>query len=100
MIERLKNVVVAKFNSEELIALRAEARLLENEYATQEVSAPAWLSEASASIEAEMHLRIIDEKKRKLQECRAMRTALATPEEKRDRLDKEIASLLAEISKG
>jgi len=93
MIETLKTLTVAKYNLEELIELRAEARVLSQEYEAQTLQAPDWLKNASTTLDAEIKLRARDEKRRRLNEAKSRRAALATPEEKRAGLDAEIAAL-------
>lgn len=93
MIEKLKNLVVAKFSLEELIELRANARTIYSEYQTQKVAAPEWLNDAVVSLDREIRSQVHDELARKLSEAKARRSQLRTTEEKRGDLDKEIAEL-------
>jgi hypothetical protein len=93
MIETLKTLTVAKYNLEELIELRKEARVLSQEYEAQTLQVPEWLKNAATTLDAEIKLRARDEKLRRLNEVKGRRAALATPEEKRAGLDAEIAAL-------
>lgn len=93
MIEKLKNLVVAKYQVEELIELRAGARSLFDEYATQKLDQPEWLSNSVNDLDREIAARVRDERARRLSEARARRSSLKTLDEKRSDLDREIAEL-------
>ena len=93
MLDTLKTLTVAKYNLEELISLRAEARAMVQEYEAQTLQVPEWLKNAATTLDSEIKLRARDEKLRRLNEVKARRAALATPEEKRAGLDSEIAAL-------
>jgi hypothetical protein len=93
MIELLKSLVVAKYNVEELVAFRAQARLLAQEFMTQTLQVPLWLTDVEESLDEEVKLRARDEKLCRLNEIKTRRAALATLEKKRQAFDAEIAAL-------
>src|ERR1700675_3878849 len=93
MIEKLKNLTVAKYQGEALTELRAQARLLYSEYESQKLDIPDWLNSAVNDLDREIASRVRDERSRRLSEARARRASLKTTEEKRSDLDKEILEL-------
>lgn len=94
MIEKLKNLVVARYSIEELIEMRATARMIYEEYTSgQKLNAPDWLSNAVNELDREIADKVRDERLRRLSEVRARRAQLRTTEEKRSEADQEIADL-------
>jgi hypothetical protein len=93
MIEKLKNLSVAKYPVEELLEFRVWARMIYEEYSTQKLDHPEWLNSAIVALDQEIKSRVRDERARRLSEAKARRSSLRTTEEKRADLDKEITEL-------
>ena len=93
MIEKLKNLTVAKYPVEELLEFRVWARMIYEEYSTQKLDHPEWLNSAIVALDQEIKSRVRDERARRLSEAKARRSSLRTTEEKRADLDKEITEL-------
>lgn len=92
-IDQLKTFSADRLSLDELLMLRASARLLRGEYDTQVIPVPEWLDDAERRLARELFLRRQDELEKQLREARNARAAVATPDEKRNRLDETIARL-------
>ena len=92
-IDALKTFSADRLSLDELLMLRATARVLRSEYGTQVIPAPEWLEDAERRLNRELYLRRQDELEKQLREARNARAAIATPDEKRGRLDDQIAAL-------
>lgn len=93
MIERLKNLAVAKYGIEELIELRSDARRLHDEYTSQKLDHPEWLNNSIVMLDSEIKSKVRDERMRRLSDAKARRAQLQTVDEKRSTLDQQIAEL-------
>lgn len=92
-IQNLKSFSADRLSLDELLILRATARNLRSEYDTQVIPVPEWLEDAERRLTRELYLRRQDELEKMLREARQSRAAIATPDEKRGRLDNEISRL-------
>lgn len=92
-IRALKNFSADSLSVDELMMLRATARLLRSEYGQQVIPVPEWLEDAERRLNRELYLRRQDELEKELKEARQARAAIATPDEKRNRLDQKIQEL-------
>lgn len=92
-LNKLKTFSADSLSLDELLSLRATARLLRGEYELQVIPLPEWLEDAERRLNRELYLRRQDELEKRLREARNARAAIATPDEKRGRLDEQIASL-------
>jgi hypothetical protein len=93
MVNQLKNFQVDRLDMDELFALSALGKQLQAEYATRQMSAPAWLTDQLGVLEREITMRRKDDLEKKLREVKAQRTGLETASEKRERLDREQTEL-------
>lgn len=78
---------------ENLIAIQVFGRLFLNEYKALEITPPDWITRRLAALEREIQRRNEDNLRAQLQEVRNQRAVLATPEEKRNRLDERAREL-------
>lgn len=92
-INALKGFVADRLDLDELVALYAFAGYMARTYDDLAVAVPSWLPAKTKEVKREIERRTADEKERKLAELKARRMAMATPDEKRARLDAEIAAL-------
>lgn len=93
MLAELKNFTASRMDLEELVELSAKARTLEGEFGTLGVDLPEWIGVQIKSLRREIKSRNAESLAAKLTSLKARRAAIATPDEKRQRLDTEIAEL-------
>jgi hypothetical protein len=98
MLSELKNFRASSMDLEELVELSAKARLLETEFGTLGVDVPEWVGVQIASLRREVKSRNAESLANKLATLKARRAAIATPDEKRAKVDQEIAELEAKVS--
>ena len=96
-MEQLKMLVVAKYSLEELIQHRAIARIYSEEFSTQGLIVPEFLSNVEESLDSEIRVKSREEKLRRLQELKTQRESLRKPEERRRLVDQEIDELEASL---
>lgn len=95
MLAELKNFTASRMDLEELVDLSAKARTLEAEFGTLGVELPEWVGVQIKSLRREIKSRNAESLAAKLTSLKARRAAIATPDEKRTKLDAEIAELEA-----
>lgn len=95
LINQLKGFVADRLDLDELVSLYAFAGYMARTYEELTIKAPEWLPVKTKEVKREIERRTQDERERKLAELKARRAALATPDEKRTKLDAEIAALEA-----
>jgi hypothetical protein len=96
MLDELRNFNRNGADLNEMVELSAQARAVETEFAVQGVELPGWFEPVVSSLRREIKAKLIDLKASKLRELKARRSTLATVDEKRTQLDKEIAQLETE----
>lgn len=93
MLEKLRRFDCARMDMEELIELSSYTRALWLEFGYLGVPAPEWLETRTRELRREIVSRNQDALEARLRELKARREALAPAEEKRTKLDEEIAAL-------
>ncbi len=93
MLEQLQNLQLERLGLDEAIALSAFARILKAEYEHANAEAPQWLDDRTREIRTEIRDRMRDSVAKRLKEAKARLESLATPEEKRAALRKQIEEL-------
>ena len=93
MLLELKNFNKNSASLDEMVELSAQARAVEAEFGVQGVDLPGWFDATVSSLRREIKSKLQDAKAAKLRELKARRASLATVDEKRTQLDKEIADL-------
>ncbi len=90
-IRSLKNFQVHGNDVDELIAVEADLKTLAQTYAGRNLEIPEWVNEKLGAIDIEIKTLVRAERQAKIKKMKAQRSALMTPDEKRQRLDAEIA---------
>lgn len=93
MLEKLRRFECDRLSLDELIELSAYGKLLAAEYTVNDIDKPEWLETRTRELRREIVSRNQDAIESKLRELKARREALTPNEEKRQRLDAEIAAL-------
>ncbi len=93
MLQMFKGFNPDRLDLDEMVALLVFAEAMAAKYLDLGITAPAWMPVQLKAVKREIERRTADEKERKLTELKARRAAMATPDEKRQRLDAEIAAL-------
>jgi hypothetical protein len=96
-IDALRNFNADRMSIEELVALSAFAKNLQAEFVTYSIDAPAWVSDQSRALSKEIKSRNFENLSAQLKEKKARLEALATPDQKREKLAKEIEDLQAQL---
>lgn len=78
---------------EMLLLAKNQLKVIDDGYQELGLGTPEWVSEKQLEVTQEITSRVRAELQRKLKTARGRRTALATADEKRVRLDTEIAEL-------
>ena len=95
----IKEMNVSNCLHEELIFSKALLRILKSEYESSELDVPAWIDINLKRIDVEIKSRKINKLEMRLKTAELRRAELATPEEKRKKLDEEIEELRNKIFK-
>jgi len=93
MLSELKNFNRNSASLDEMVELSAQARVAESEFSALGVDLPAWFEPTVSSLRREIKSKLQDAKAARLRELKARRATLATVDEKRTQIDKEIAEL-------
>lgn len=93
MIQKLKNLDLERMDLDDAIELLTVANSVHATYDTEQVDVPEWLDTSIRELKREIRARQQDSRERRLKELKARREALATTEEKRAKIDREIAEL-------
>lgn len=97
MYDKLRQLNLARTETEELVALLTFANSMATTYGEHKLPTPEWLAENREALRREVTSRHRDMLESRLKEVRARREALATVEEKRGKLDDEEAQLIAAL---
>ena len=76
-----------------LLLAKNQLKVIDNGYEELGLETPEWISEKQLEVTQEITFRVKAELQRRLKTSRARRAALATTDEKRERLDQEITEL-------
>jgi hypothetical protein len=99
-ITELRNFVVDRMSIEELALVRSDLKRLGAEFTESAVATPEWIGEQIKAVTLEIGRRTEDDLQKRLKEIRSQRSGLETNTEKRDRLAREEAEVLAKLGKG
>jgi len=94
MYEKLRQINLQRAETDELVALYSFGTVMATSYRDFQVPEPDWLKENLAGLRREITSRHRDMLESRLRDIRSRREALATPEEKRSRLDAEEKRLI------
>ena len=95
MLLELKNFNKTTASLDEMVELSAQVRIVEAEFGLQGVDLPGWFEASASSLRREIKSKLQDARAAKLRELKARRASLATVDEKRTQLEKEIKELEA-----
>jgi hypothetical protein len=98
MLEQLKHLDLDRISLEEAVELAVYAKLLHAEFEAQQVDVPAWLDDRSRELKREIRVRQQDAVEKRIRELKARREALLPAEEKRTKIEQEIATLEAKMA--
>jgi len=98
MIQQLKNFDVDRMDLDELVGLASFGRIIGDEFDKLSGEIPEWLQANLKSLRREIHARQADALEALLKEKKARRDNLTPAEERRKKLDEEIAALEAKVS--
>jgi hypothetical protein len=91
---KIQMLVVEDVQSvDELILARRDLKALLDGYQEMGMDTPEWVEDKMLAVQAEIDVRIRADLQKRLKTAKARRAALATADEKRARLDTDIAEL-------
>jgi len=93
MVQKLKSLDLERMDLDDAVELLSVANLMHATYNTEQVDVPEWLDTSIRELKREIRTRQQDSRERRLKELKSRREALATTEEKRLKIDNEIAEL-------
>lgn len=97
MYSELMAVNLDGVSLEELIAFAMQARLIRAEYEHRNIEVPEKLDEKNRELGRELVRRTADAQAKLLRDLKAQRANLATPEEKRGKLDRQIEEMIGRM---
>lgn len=95
--EKLRGLDVERYTIDDLIELRAGARMLEVEYRLCNYEVPEWLRDREGILDTEIARQRTDALRKRLRELDAAEAALKTADERRSDVKAERERLLAEL---
>lgn len=98
--EQLKNLQFDRLDMDDLIEHSVQARHLIAERENHSLSQPEWLTDVMASLTREIKLKSRDELEKRRKELMAQQSGLETLTEKRERINRELATLDAKLGVG
>lgn len=93
MLNELKNFAVQRCGIEELVELSSFGRTLVTEFEALGVEVPEWITENLASIRREIKTKNAERLAAKVKSIRTRLEALATPDERKAKLQQELDQL-------
>lgn len=93
MLDNLKNFDSNKASIDEMVSLRSYARQLMDEYDTQVVEVPGWVTAQAENLDRQIEAKNQERLHAKRREVMARLENLKTPTEKRSEYKKELALL-------
>lgn len=93
MLDQFKSFNVDGADIDQLVALSAFGKQLRGEFETQKIPVPEYVSDNLNSISREIDARMADRKATRIRELKAQRASLATAQERRASIDKELEDL-------
>jgi hypothetical protein len=89
----LQNLLTEDVCIGDLILAQNSLKVLDQGYQGMNVETPEWITDKTILVSDEIQKRLRSERAKKLKTLKARRAQLATPDEKRNLLDQEIAAL-------
>lgn len=96
-INQLKTLDTDRYDLDELVALSAEGKALQAEYAALGVDEPEWLGTAVRSLIRDVRTRQADAIEKRLRQAKARVQALKPASERRAELEAEIQKLQSQL---
>lgn len=93
MLDQFKSFNADAADLDELVELATFGRQFRAEHETLNVPVPEYVDDNLRSIRKEIDNRLADRRAVRIRELKAQRVGLATAQEKRDAIDKELAAL-------
>jgi hypothetical protein len=93
MLDRFKSFNTEVADLDELVAMAAFGRSFRAEYESLNVSVPEFVDDTLRTIKREIETRVADRRQARIRELKAQRDSLKTAAEKREAIEKELASL-------
>ena len=93
MLEQFKGFNTEVSDLDELVAMAAFGRSLRAEFESLNVSVPEFVDDQTRVIKREIETRVADRRAARVRELKAQRDSLKTAAEKREAIEKELASL-------
>ena len=94
MLQEFKSFnVEAADDLDELVAMSAFGKQFRSEYEAQNISVPEFVDDNLRAIKREIESRVADRRAARVRELKAQRSSLASAQEKRDAIDKELELL-------
>ena len=93
MLDTFKAFNTEVADLDELVAMAAFGRSLRAEFESLNVSVPEFVDDQTRVIKREIETRVADRRAARVRELKAQRDSLKTAAEKREAIEKELASL-------
>lgn len=93
MLETFKGFNTEVADLDELVAMAAFGRNFRAEFESLNVSVPEFVDDQLRTIKREIETRVADRRAARVRELKAQRDSLKTAAEKREAIEKELASL-------
>lgn len=93
MLNEFKGFNVDGADLDELVSLSAFGKQLRSEFETRQIPVPEYVSDTLNAISREIDARMADRKATRIRELKSQRASLATAQEKRESIDKELVAL-------
>lgn len=92
-VRELKNMLTNEVQVEDLILAKVSLKILDGGFQESGVDTPDWILDKLQLIASEINNRNRADIQKQLKQAKARREAIATPDEKRGKLDAQIAEL-------
>ena len=94
-LNEFKNFSKDRLDLDDLIALATFGRILRSEYEAQKVDEPEWVAQQLRTLRHEIQARVADKQEARRKEILGQLSRLQTPQERREKLQKELDALNA-----
>lgn len=94
----LRNFLVDNYDVEDLLMVSNDLKAIDQGYQDLGLETPEWVTDKLGEVAREVTIRIRSDLQRQLRAAKARREALATRDEKREKLDAQIAALEKQVS--
>lgn len=96
-VQQLKNFDIDRLSIEELVALHADAVILQGAFKDVELEEPDWLTLNAKALRREIKTRTADRLEKRKMEIQASINALKTPTERKRELQAELQEVEAQL---